>query len=170
MEFNRSFRLSRSHHILLSSESVISECAKIAGYERLSQSLRLSGEYDFSDKQKNHKRSTVGLLGKVFSFRRVSTPHGEPNKVAETVVKKEKKRSSWLPDPDRRWPIQGWWCVFLLCLSFFGGNSVRLGFSLVFVFSRLKRENWEGFVISCSVFLKIYVWNSSLLLYVWFVL
>ena len=73
-----------------------SECAKIAGYERLSQSLRLSGEYDFIDKQKKHKRSTVGLLGKVFSFRRVSTPHGEPNKVAETVVKKEKKHSSWL--------------------------------------------------------------------------
>ncbi|RZB80131.1 Zinc finger protein ZAT4 [Glycine soja] len=64
-------------------------------YERLSQSLRLSGEYHFSDKQKKHKRSTVGLLGKVFSLRRVSTPHGEPNKVAETVVKKEKKHSSW---------------------------------------------------------------------------
>ncbi|KAG5069789.1 hypothetical protein AAZX31_01G162900 [Glycine max] len=109
MEFSRSFRLSRSHHILLSSESVSSECAKIAGYERLSQSLRLSGEYDFIDKQKKHKRG-VGLLGKVFSFRRVSSPHGvgEPNKVAETVVKKDKKRSSWLPDPDRRWPIQGW--------------------------------------------------------------
>ncbi|KAG4909746.1 hypothetical protein JHK87_055862 [Glycine soja] len=35
--------------------------------------------------RKKHKRSTVGLLGKVFSFRKVSTPHGEPNKVAETV-------------------------------------------------------------------------------------
>ncbi|KAG5028894.1 Zinc finger protein ZAT4 [Glycine soja] len=65
-------------------------------YERLSQSWRLSGEYHFSDKQKKHKRSTVGLLDKVFSLRRVSTPHGEPNKVAKTVVKKEKKHSSWL--------------------------------------------------------------------------
>ena len=43
-----------------------------------------------------HKRSIVGLLGKVFSFRIVSTPHGEPNNVAETVVKKENKHSSWL--------------------------------------------------------------------------
>nr|KYP66759.1 hypothetical protein KK1_013067 [Cajanus cajan] len=103
MEFSRSFRLSRSHHILLSSESVTSECAKIAGYERLSQSLRISGEHDFSDKHKKHKRG-VGLLGKVFSFKKISSPHEDPNK----VVKKEKKRSSWLPDPDRRWPIQGW--------------------------------------------------------------
>ena len=37
-----------------------------------------------------------GLLGKVFSFIIVSTPHGEPNNVAETVVKKENKHSSWL--------------------------------------------------------------------------
>lgn len=117
MEFSRSFRLSRSHHILLSSESVTSECAKIAGYERISQSMRLSGEYDFSFKEKNRKRG-VGLIGKVFSFRRVSSPHEEPNKVVETVVKKEKKRSSWLPDPDKRWPIQGWWSGFSsFCVS-----------------------------------------------------
>ncbi|RZC30475.1 hypothetical protein D0Y65_001851 [Glycine soja] len=140
MEFSRSFRLSRSHHILLSSESVSSECAKIAGYERLSQSLRLSGEYDFIDKQKKHKRG-VGLLGKVFSFRRVSSPHGvgEPNKVAETVVKKDKKRSSWLPDPDRRWPIQGWsWKnrLFPLDLTPVG----VMGFSGLCV-SRLKLQN-----------------------------
>ncbi|KAG4947139.1 hypothetical protein JHK87_043146 [Glycine soja] len=32
-----------------------------------------------------HELSTVGLLGKVFSFRIVSTPHGEPNNVSETV-------------------------------------------------------------------------------------
>lgn len=106
MEFSRSFRLSRSHHILLSSE-LTSECAKIAGYERISQSMRLTGEYDFSFKEKKRKRG-VGLIGKVFSFRRASSPHEEPNKVVETVVKKEKKRSSWLPDPDKRWPIQGW--------------------------------------------------------------
>jgi len=103
MEFSRSFRLSKSHHILLSSEYVTSEC----GYKRLSQSMRLSGEYDFSEKYKKNKRG-VGLLGKVFSFARISSPHEEPNKMAERVVKKEKKRSSWLPDPDRRWPIQGW--------------------------------------------------------------
>ncbi|KAK7406694.1 hypothetical protein VNO78_08324 [Psophocarpus tetragonolobus] len=106
MEFSK---LSRSHHILLSSQSVNSECAKFAGYERLSQSLRLTGEYDFSDKHKKNKRG-VGLLGKVFTFRKICSSHEDEqhNKVAETVLKKEKKRSSWLPDPNRRWPIQGW--------------------------------------------------------------
>lgn len=103
MEFSRSFRLSKSHRIPFSSEYVTSEC----GYERLSQSMRLSGEYDFSEKYKKNKRG-AGLLGKVFSFARISSPHEEPNKMAERVVKKEKKRSSWLPDPDKRWPIQGW--------------------------------------------------------------
>ncbi|CAJ1930121.1 unnamed protein product [Sphenostylis stenocarpa] len=103
MEFSRSFRLSKSHRILLSSEYVTLEC----GYERLSQSMRLTGEYDFSYKLKKNKKG-LGLLGKVFSFARISSPHEEPKKVAERVVKKEKKRSSWLPDPGRRWPIQGW--------------------------------------------------------------
>ncbi|KAL2348514.1 hypothetical protein Fmac_002514 [Flemingia macrophylla] len=105
MEVSRSLRLSRSHHMLLSSESVTSGCAKIAGYERLSQSMRLSGEHDFSDKHKKHKRG-VGVLAKVFSFKKNSLTHEfeEPHK----VLKKDKKRSSWLPDPDRRWPIQGW--------------------------------------------------------------
>ncbi|QCD91024.1 hypothetical protein DEO72_LG4g1986 [Vigna unguiculata] len=103
MEFSRSFRLSKSHRIPFSSEYVTSEC----GYERISQSVRLSGEHDFSEKYKKNKRG-AGLLGKVFSFARISSPQEEPNKVAERVVKKEKKRSSWLPDPDKRWPIQGW--------------------------------------------------------------
>ncbi|KAK7307537.1 hypothetical protein VNO77_40700 [Canavalia gladiata] len=104
MKFRRPLRLSRSHRIVLSSESVNSECAGIAGYERLSQSMRLSGEYDFNDhKQKKHKMG-MGLLGKVFfSFARISSPHKNPK-----VPNKEKKRSSWLPNPETRWPIQGW--------------------------------------------------------------
>ncbi|KAJ1419030.1 hypothetical protein SESBI_15291 [Sesbania bispinosa] len=66
--------------------------------------MRLEGEYDFrDDEHKKHKKGTIGLLSKVFFFTRISTP-----KVEDMAVKKEKKRSSWLPDPDRRWPIQGW--------------------------------------------------------------
>lgn len=107
MEFSRSYRLSRtSQHILLSSESVSSECAKIAGYERLSQSERLNREDNFSDQHKKRKRG-IEFLGKVFNFTRISTSD-DGSKVAETAVKEEKKRSSWLPDPHRRWPIQGW--------------------------------------------------------------
>jgi len=103
MEFRRSFRLSRSERILLSSESITSECAKISTYERLSQSMRLSEEYEH---KKNNKRG-IGFITKVLSFRRISTPH-QGNVAAELAVKKEKKRSSWLPDPNKRWPIQGW--------------------------------------------------------------
>lgn len=82
----------------------------MAGYERLSRSMSLDREYDFSDQdqhdKKQHKRG-LGILSKVIlPFKKISNPPEEsPPKVAE---KKEKKRSSWLPDPDKRWPIQGW--------------------------------------------------------------
>ncbi|CAL5188029.1 unnamed protein product [Lathyrus oleraceus] len=102
MEFRRSFSMSRSERILLSSESVTSECAKIAGYERLSQSMKLDEE----DEHKKNKKGTIGFLSKVLTLTKTSTTH-EANEVA-VEEKKEKKRSSWLPDPDKRWPIQGW--------------------------------------------------------------
>ncbi|KAJ1415310.1 hypothetical protein SESBI_18267 [Sesbania bispinosa] len=102
MEFSRGSRLSRSQRILLSSESVTLECSRITGYERLSQSMRLEGECDFrDDEHKKHKKG-MGLLSKVFFFTRISTPK------EEDMAVKKKKRSSWLPDPNRRWPIQGW--------------------------------------------------------------
>lgn len=143
MEFSRSFRLSRSQQrILLSSESVTSECTRIAGsYERLSKSMRLSGEYDFSDQQhKKHNKRGFGFLNKVLSLTRNSNPHEGPHVAAEaaTATKKEKKRSSWLPDPHRRWPIQGWWLVFflllffLLCLNSF--SLLRICINLEFIF------------------------------------
>jgi len=28
--------------------------------------------------------------------------------VTQEEKKEKKKRSSWLPDPERRWPVQGW--------------------------------------------------------------
>ncbi|CAK8539880.1 unnamed protein product [Lathyrus sativus] len=102
MEFRRSFSMSRSERILLSSESVTSECAKIAGYERLSQSTKLDEE---DEHKKNNKG--IGFLSKVLTLTKTSTTH-EGNEVVEKKEKKEKKRSSWLPDPDKRWPIQGW--------------------------------------------------------------
>jgi hypothetical protein len=108
MEFRRSFRLSKSEHILLSSESVSSECAKIAGYERLTQSMRLNEEYDYEEHKKN-KRG-VGFLTKVLNFTRISTPQEATETATTAAAKKEKKRkrTSWLPDPDKRWPIQVW--------------------------------------------------------------
>ncbi|OIW11004.1 hypothetical protein TanjilG_22811 [Lupinus angustifolius] len=105
MELSRNFKLSSSHHIMLSSE-LSSESSRIGGYERLSKSVRLTGEHDFIDQNKELKRG-MGIFGKVFSFTRISSSShkGLDNKV---MVKKQNKRSSWLPDPEKRWPIQGW--------------------------------------------------------------
>ncbi|KAF7828849.1 hypothetical protein G2W53_020013 [Senna tora] len=106
MELGGSFRSCRSHSSVLLSESVTSDCAKIAGYERLSKSMRLDGEcdFEFSDRRKRNTKVGLGLLSKVFTFGKL---HERPH-VAVEKKKKKKNRSSWLPDPDRRWPIQGW--------------------------------------------------------------
>ncbi|PNX80611.1 hypothetical protein L195_g036617 [Trifolium pratense] len=66
--------------------------------------MRLNEEYDYEEHNKN-KRG-VGFLSKVLNFTRISTTQ----EAAAMAAKKEKKRkrSSWLPDPDKRWPIQGW--------------------------------------------------------------
>ena len=108
MELGGSFGLCRSHGSVLLSESVTSECARITGYERLSKSMRLSGEIDFSDERPKRKRG-FGILSKVFAFRRMAEGPERPEvEESQTVEKKQKKRCSWLPDPERRWPIQGW--------------------------------------------------------------
>ncbi|KAG2724810.1 hypothetical protein I3843_01G034000 [Carya illinoinensis] len=112
MEPSRSFRLQRgsslrivrSYSSALVSETIPPECAEIASYERLSNSMKLSNEY--STGQNNKKDKDWGLLGKVFSFRKASA-NVEAKRGPENV-KRKKKRSSWLPDPQKRWPVQGW--------------------------------------------------------------
>lgn len=112
MELRGSCRGSNSHSSVLLSESVTSECARIAGYERLSKSMRLTGEcdFDFSDGRKKNSKVGLGLLSKVFTFRKISSGQERPQAAVAMAAekKKEKKRSSWLPDPEKRWPIQGW--------------------------------------------------------------
>ncbi|KAL1316416.1 hypothetical protein HN51_068606 [Arachis hypogaea] len=107
MDFSsRSFRVSKSQRILLSSESLNLECG---GYERLSQSMRIIGEHDFSDpKRKHSKKGNLGILSKFLSFTSRTFSSSSHHKEAAVAVKKEKKRSAWLPDPQKRWPIQGW--------------------------------------------------------------
>lgn len=38
-----------------------------------------------------------------------STKSSDGDGDEEGVKDKKKKRSSWLPDPDRRWPVQGFY-------------------------------------------------------------
>ncbi|GKV21498.1 hypothetical protein SLEP1_g31475 [Rubroshorea leprosula] len=94
-----SFRIGswRCNSSRLVSESVSAECARIAKYERLSESEILTYDRTIDHAQTKSKR--LGFLGKIFSSRKASV---------EVEEKRKKKRSSWLPDPKRRWPVQGW--------------------------------------------------------------
>lgn len=105
--------LRRSNSSLLLSESITAECARVVAYERLSESMRLSSGRDTSclgcleGSDKKGSRA-LALLGKIFSLRKAE---GGPDRRSDAAVpgeKKVKKRSSWLPDPERRWPVQGW--------------------------------------------------------------
>ena len=121
LERGSSIRLGRSYRSALIPESVTSECARITSYERLSESMRLSCEYNSRISTTRNKNKTLGILSKVFSFRKTSGHDIETEKGAEIVAeeekvkketnmkkKKKKKWSSWLPDQDKRWPVQGW--------------------------------------------------------------
>ncbi|KAJ6288456.1 hypothetical protein OIU76_024446 [Salix suchowensis] len=99
----------RSSSSLLISESILPECARIAGYDRLSASMRMRNEPDIG--YRSRKSRVCTFIIKAFSFRKVSSDCGT-EQPGDTVAREgqsgKKKRSSWLPDPERRWPVQGW--------------------------------------------------------------
>ncbi|CAI9110765.1 OLC1v1010843C1 [Oldenlandia corymbosa var. corymbosa] len=117
-------RLRRSNSLLLASElAVDSEFATIGPYQRLSQSMQIDSGSGFLCKPNNIHLSKggaatawTGKLGKLFTFKgirgRLQVPVAGNKPVPElgvaTQPANKKKRSSWLPDPDRRWPVQGW--------------------------------------------------------------
>ncbi|POO02537.1 hypothetical protein TorRG33x02_015210 [Trema orientale] len=101
---------------MLMSEAISSECSRVTSYERLSESMRLDNEYVPS---RSSSRSSIttstrknraywGILTKVLSFTQVGTK--QRTKQIDDRKKNEttKRRSTWLPDPERRWPVQGW--------------------------------------------------------------
>ncbi|KAI6697113.1 hypothetical protein NL676_017232 [Syzygium grande] len=128
MELGGSFRLQggrpfsklgRPNSSLLLSESITAECARAAGYERLSESTRLSTDpAGFGLRQGGGggggggraRGRVASFLTRVFSFVRAPAAGHDGRREAEEcgAAKAIKKRSSWLPDPDRRWPVQGW--------------------------------------------------------------
>ncbi|KAL9229865.1 hypothetical protein vseg_005285 [Gypsophila vaccaria] len=101
---------------VLSNDSIPFESARFTRYERLSHSMRLDLDADSSltfriSKDKKTRNKAWVLISRVFSFRRSNASddilkyddhHGD-------VIKPVKpRRSTWLPDPNRRWPVQGW--------------------------------------------------------------
>lgn len=107
-----SFKIGRSNSSLLVSESISTECARDTNYERLSESMRLGNEYVL-DKSRSKKKRALGILTKVLNFRKdsVNVEAKQPKEAKHDKKMKDVKRlSKWLPDPERRWPVQGWWC------------------------------------------------------------
>ncbi|KAI3462484.1 hypothetical protein Pfo_019147 [Paulownia fortunei] len=110
-------RLGRSNSSLVASELVNSEVARITAYEKLSQSMRLTDESSTSHQHCRRNRAWTSVL-KVFSYKKVLNRNVKRRQTTvETVAEAprvvaagdaKKRRSSWLPDPHRRWPVQGW--------------------------------------------------------------
>lgn len=107
--------LKRSNSSLLASELVSAEIARVTAYEKLFQSMRLTDEYASSsyghdhDRRRRRNRSGWSFLTKVFSFKKKGSHDVNPPPQVDMAAEEKKKRSTWLPDPQRRWPVQGWW-------------------------------------------------------------
>jgi len=109
VERGSSIKFGRSNSSLLISESISSECTRVARYENLSASMRMSNDQDIGYRSRKSRAYT--FISKVFSFRKISSDcetRQQADMVTQEEKKKKKKRSSWLPDPERRWPVQGW--------------------------------------------------------------
>jgi hypothetical protein len=121
----RTRRRSTSHHLLMDAIEGSEEEEKVPlpDYERLSQSMRLPEDTAQEPEQKAliHSQSPVQkpiarkLIDKVFKKDAEKDKDKEKEKEKDgdgdggsPVNKEKKKRSSWLPDPEKRWPIQGW--------------------------------------------------------------
>ncbi|KAL0286444.1 UNVERIFIED_CONTAM: hypothetical protein Sangu_2731400 [Sesamum angustifolium] len=115
-------RIGRSSSSLVASELVTSEIARITAYEKLSQSLRVTAEESPSTnerKQRCRRNKAWTSLVKLFSHKKVENNRNvkhrrvtvatvaEPPRVVVAGDTK-KSRTCWLPDPHRRWPVQGW--------------------------------------------------------------
>ncbi|KAJ8637051.1 hypothetical protein MRB53_011318 [Persea americana] len=115
-----SFRLYHHHNrsksiiLLHSSESISAECDSLTTYQRLSQSMRLPDELPVNGR----KRKAWYALSRFFVLGQQEKDGDHMDKRKEDEKKKKKKKtttargnsrwSSWLPDPNWRWPVQGW--------------------------------------------------------------
>ncbi|RAL52522.1 hypothetical protein DM860_017216 [Cuscuta australis] len=105
----------RNGSLLLASELAASDAAeRAAAYGRISRS-RSCGRHDKIGEMKKNRALT--FLMEVFSRNYMGCGGGGSTGVetADDAVVRQKKAkkekgppSSWLPDPHRRWPVQGW--------------------------------------------------------------
>ncbi|ERN17481.1 hypothetical protein AMTR_s00059p00043290 [Amborella trichopoda] len=99
-------RKGKSKSLILLSESIPSECARFTSYERLSKSMK----FEVGEIRSSHRKpSSTSFLSRFFSsFGRGEVKQCEEVSVVKEKREKEKRKWSWRPDPDRRWPVQGW--------------------------------------------------------------
>lgn len=108
-----STRIGRSNSLLLVSETISSDSARFTGYERLSQSMRLGpDEQNHVDPRHQLKKKTVFLLSRIFSRSGRQAQSEKKEQIGRSCNNGEKKKkswySAWVPDPNQRWPVQGW--------------------------------------------------------------
>ncbi|OMO56895.1 hypothetical protein CCACVL1_26184 [Corchorus capsularis] len=114
-----SLRVGRCNSLLLKSEFISLECNRIATYEKILDSTKPIPECNGGRHGQKKRKSFGFMISKVFSSRKVPVDFQmedrpevasmEENKNNKKKKKKKKKeKSSWLPDPERRWPLQGW--------------------------------------------------------------
>lgn len=108
-----SFGYRRSRSSILFSDSIPSESARFTAYHSLSNSMRLSAESDRVDSASSRKKNKQPwrILSRIFSHRK---SNGPDHIIREAKISGDdrssavKKKSRWLPDPNRRWPVHGW--------------------------------------------------------------
>lgn len=104
-------RLERSNSSLLASEYI---SPRITIYEKLSKSSRFLEESppisrSYHDHHRRGNKSGWSFLTKVFSSFKKTDSQAHPTvKPSQSAVQEKKKKTSWLPDPQQRWPVQGW--------------------------------------------------------------
>lgn len=97
-------KFSRSGNSRLVSEIGSSVSARFTAYEKLSDSMRMAD--DVASTNNHGRRSKNGVLrfvNKIFSLKKGGSDSSE-TRAEKTSV----RTSSWRPDPNSRWPVQGW--------------------------------------------------------------
>eukprot|EP00252_Welwitschia_mirabilis_P003900 TRINITY_DN13998_c0_g1_i1.p1 TRINITY_DN13998_c0_g1~~TRINITY_DN13998_c0_g1_i1.p1 ORF type:complete len:138 (+),score=13.74 TRINITY_DN13998_c0_g1_i1:303-716(+) len=110
-------------------ESLTSDSLRFTKYENLNQSLRFEGlgtdvrkaelqegveisrNRGFRSSFWKKKFKTLSLNGRSPRKDRseeIGADQSDPSQNSSQTKGKVKRRSSWLPDPNRRWPVQGW--------------------------------------------------------------
>ncbi|KAL8120533.1 hypothetical protein AgCh_017642 [Apium graveolens] len=98
-------RLERSNSSLLASEYI---SPRITTYEKLSKSSRFPEETPPTSRSYHDYHPRVNKTGSWSFLTKVLSTFKKTDSQAHPPSQSKKKKTSWLPDPQQRWPVQGW--------------------------------------------------------------